>query len=360
MKLWVIKIGTTLLRRIDAKESSNAINIYCEVIANAMKKGNKIILVSSGAVGIGCKSLSFDKRPKDIIELQAVASVGQGTLMAMYKKAMRQYDINVAQILLTQAEFASRSCYKNACETIMKLLDWNILPIINENDSIANDELKYGDNDTLSALVASAVKADELVILTDIDKLYSSDPKYNSQAKPITDVEFRKDGLDIETPKNFGEWGKGGINTKLYAAKIATERGIKVHLADGRTPLTLMNILKGSRGGTVFYPSPNPVNNIKSWLAHALKPTSSIIVDKGAYDAIMNKGASLLLVGITDVEGEFLKNHPIKLATEGNKVFARGLSLYSSQEIKNKIKKKINSEKSIIVVHRDILVLSEI
>ena len=359
MKLWTIKIGTSLLRGSAEFDTEYMINAYCRCIARAKDKGDQIIIVSSGAVGLGCNRLGIKKRPNDLNELQAIAAVGQGYLMSLYEKAMQSHGFNVAQILLTRSDFESKKCFHSASLTIKKLLDWKVLPIINENDSISNEELKYGDNDTLSALVSTATSADQLVLLTDIDRLYSSNPRTNKQAKPISDVHNTKELKDIQNKSmNDSSWGTGGIKTKLIAAQIATSNGITVQLADGREPNILEKILNGSRGGTVFHPSPNPLGSKKSWLAHALHTQGVIYIDEGASNAIQNKGASLLFVGIKKVEGTFSANQPVVIHSLEGKEIAKGISSLSSEVLRDRIINPIKLEQSPVVVHRDFLVLS--
>ena len=358
MKTLVIKIGTSLLRGSEKYTTFEIINYYCSYIARAQKKGDKIILVSSGAVGLGCDRMSFNVRPKEIISLQASAAIGQLYLMALYEKAMSKFGYKVAQILLTRSELGSRNSYKSASQTLKRLIEWNVIPIVNENDITSDEELKYGDNDTLSALVATAISADQLILLTDIDHLYSSDPKTDIKAKPIKNItnsnELNKLGSDNQQTR----WGTGGIKTKLIAAKIATESGIIVHLADGRDPLFLEQLLSGSRGGTVFHPHPEPIGNRKSWLAHAIKPLGDIQLDDGASEAIQNKGASLLLVGVCMIQGHFLANQPVKVIDEEGNELARGISSLSSDAIRNALQNPLPSRRSQIVIHRDVLVLT--
>ena len=357
--LWVIKIGTSLLRGTKELSTARIIENYCSCISSSRKYGNKFIIVSSGSVGLGCNRLNIKDRPEEIVSLQAVAAVGQGHLMSLYEESMNKFNTKVAQILLTRSELGSRSSYINASKTLEKLLDWDVIPIVNENDTISNEELKYGDNDTLSALVAGAVSADQLILLTDIDRLYSSDPKTNKEAKPINDIHNANEFKILKTESiKSNSWGTGGITTKLAAAHIATERGIKVHLADGRNPQILKNILQGSRGGTVFHPHPNPIGNRKSWLAYALKPLGSLHLDDGASQAIENQGASLLLVGIRRITGNFSSNQPVKIINSNGKEIARGICSLSSEKIRNALEKRLSSIKSPVVIHRDVLTLT--
>ena len=208
--------------------------------------------------------------------------------------------------------------------------------MVNENDTLSAEELKYGDNDTLSALVAMAIGAEQLILLTDVDRLYSPDPRKDESAQPNLDVHHPKELKTFEELSNEGgNWGTGGIKTKLDSARIATASGITVHLADGRNPNVLKELLKGSRGGTVFHPHPKPLKNKKSWLVHALKPLGTIHLDNGASEAIQNKGASLLLVGLKKVEGNFSANQPVKILNNNSKEIGRGISSLSSDFLKN-------------------------
>tara|TARA_Y100001968_G_C19408676_1_gene745122 strand:- start:374 stop:1474 length:1101 start_codon:yes stop_codon:yes gene_type:complete len=361
MTLWVLKIGTSLLRGTKDQSTSNVIKNLCLSISKIKKKGDQVVIVSSGAVGLGCCQLGKDDRPKDLTSLQAYASVGQGYLMSLYEKHLADLGYKVGQILLTKNDLESRPSYKNACLTLKKLLEMKVVPIINENDTVSTEELSYGDNDTLSALVATAIKADHLVLLTDIDRLYSSDPKKDKQAKPIEDVIHLEDLKSIEEELSIGdktEWGTGGIKTKLIAARIATSSGITVHLADGREEENLNALIEGSRVGTVFHPSSKPISNKKSWLAHVLSPCGNIYIDHGASEAILDKGASLLCVGITKADGKFLANQPVKVINDMQEEVARGITSMSQEEILSLLSGKTDTEKSKVVIHRDFLVVT--
>ena len=360
MTTWVIKIGTSLLRGSHEYTTFDIINNYCSYISKAQRNGDKVILVSSGAVGLGCHKMSFKTRPNEIISLQASAAIGQLHLMALYEKAMSSFGYQVAQILLTRSELGSRNSYKSASQTLKRLIEWDVIPIVNENDITSDEELKYGDNDTLSALVATAISADQLILLTDIDHLYSSDPKTNNKAKPIKDINNSKELTKLEFANEQTSWGTGGIKTKLTAAKIATESGIKVHLADGRAPKILGDLLDGKRIGTIFHPHPNPVGNRKSWLAHAIKPVGEIQLDDGASEAIKNKGASLLLVGVKKVSGDFIANQPVKVINDEGEEIAKGISSMSSDAIKIGINSRSDTTGSPLVIHRDVLVLTSV
>jgi glutamate 5-kinase len=360
MSLWVVKVGTSLLRGNEECSTAAVIENYSACLAASLKRGDKVILVTSGAVGLGCHRLDLKQRPVDVVSLQAAAAIGQGQLMALYAAAMERHGHAVAQVLLNRSDLGSRTRYANASSTLQRLLDWGVIPIVNENDTLSPEELRYGDNDTLSALVATAVGADQLILLTDVDRLYSADPRKDSSAQPITEVRHPRELENLEANAgNGGRWGTGGMSTKLAAARIATAGGITVHLADGRHPKVLDELLKGGRGGTVFHPHPQPLGNRKSWLAHALKPLGTIHLDAGACDALQHRGASLLMVGVKAVEGNFETNQPVRLLNPNGKELARGLSSLSSDELQQALETSLSSGNSPVVVHRDVLVLSQ-
>ena len=276
MTLWVVKLGTSLLRGDGSRTTESVIEGYAAGIAGAYSRGDRVVLVTSGAVGLGCQSLGLRQRPEAVVALQAAAAIGQGQLMALYQRAMGDHGLPVAQVLLTRSDLAERRRYHNASNTLVQLLDWGVLPIVNENDALSPAELRFGDNDTLSALVAAAVQADQLILLTDVDRLYSADPRTNADATPISDVRGASQLQSLEAGAgDGGRWGTGGMTTKLAAARIATASGITVHLADGRNPERLDGLLSGGRGGTVFHPSSQPLGNRRSWLAHVLAARGS-------------------------------------------------------------------------------------
>ena len=361
MKLWVIKIGTSILRGNKDISTENVIQVLCKYLNNFISKGNKIVLVTSGAVGLGCQKLCLDNRPKELSELQAVAAVGQVNLMKLYEKEMNKLGNNVAQILITKADFNTRESFNNASKTLKKLIEFDVIPIVNENDTISNEELKYGDNDTLSALVALAINANKLILLTDVDKLYSEDPKRSNEAKPILEVH---NNIQLKKIKNNNikkfntEWGTGGITTKLLAAEIATKGGIMVQLADGRKENNLKTIFDENKIGTIFYPFDRPIGSKKSWLAHAIQTVGEITLDEGACIALINKGASLLLVGVIGVKGDFASNQPVRIINKDNKEIAKGITSLSSDSIKSFLQNKDYESHSKVVVHRDVLALT--
>ena len=364
MTLRVVKVGTSLLRGQKGQTTADVIDQLTTALAESLDRGDRAVLVSSGAVGLGCRRLGRERRPEGVVGLQAAAAIGQGHLMGIYDQAMARHGRAVAQVLLTRSEIADRRSYTSASATLHQLLDWEVLPIVNENDTVSSAELRFGDNDTLSALVAAAVGADELILLTDIDSLYSADPRVDATAKPISDVHHPDELAELEEGAgDGGRWGTGGMTTKLAAARIATASGITVHLADGRQPGVLEELLDGGRGGTVFHPHPEPLGSRKSWLAHALEPMGNLRLDAGACQALRERGASLLLVGVQAIEGSFGSNQPVTLMDPDGQELARGLSSMSSDDLDRALaaaadQSADNKTNSPVVVHRDVLVMT--
>ena len=349
----VVKVGTSVLRGAGGRNTEEVIADLAASLCSLWQRGEPVVLVTSGAVGLGCTALGHAERPTELEGLQAAAAVGQGRLMTLYDQAFARHQRCVAQVLLTRGDLASRRRYQNACRTLEQLLAWGVTPVINENDTLATDELRFGDNDTLSALVAVAVQADELVLLTDIDSLYSGDPRSDADAQPISEVNNLAELEALSgVAKGGGRWGTGGMTTKLSAARIATASGIQVRLADGRDPAVLNALLAGEPRGTLFRPSETPLSDRKGWLAHALLPKGSITIDAGAERALLDQGASLLAVGVREVEGDFNRRDAVRLLSLDGRELARGLTAMDSDELQER------KGQRGLVVHRDQLVIT--
>ena len=349
----VVKVGTSLLRGTADRPTAAVIADLAASLNRACRRGESIALVTSGAVGLGCASQQMSERPTAVEALQAAAAVGQGRLMALYQDAFAVRGLAVAQVLLTRGDLASRRRYQNACRTLEQLLAWGVVPVVNENDTLATDELRFGDNDTLSALVAVAVEADELILLTDVDRLYSGDPRQDASAEPIEEVRDLDELARLShVASGGGQWGTGGMTTKLAAARIATSSGIRVRLADGRDPAVLDALLAGGKVGTVFQPSRAPLPDRKRWLAHALLPKGTLHLDAGAERALVERGASLLAVGVLAVEGEFGPREAVRLLAADGRELGRGLSTLGSSELRTLV-----GRAGVEVVHRDQLAL---
>ncbi|CAN1212987.1 glutamate 5-kinase [Tumidithrix helvetica PCC 7403] len=372
----VIKIGTSSLTKPETGDLHiAAIARLVEVITQLRRQEHRVVLVSSGAVGVGCARLGMKGRPTHIALKQAVAAVGQGRLMRIYDDFFGTLNQPVAQVLLTRANLIQRQHYINVHSTFTELLNLGVVPIVNENDTVAVDELKFGDNDTLSSLVASLIEADWLFLLTDVDRLYSADPRQDIDAKPIEFVEsdqlpdliqvLNEASAENQTAKGGTEWGTGGMNTKLSAARIAAAAGVKTVITKGDAPDSILRILEGENIGTQFAAQPRTVNARKRWIAYGMVPLGKIFLDDGAVKAVMNLGRSLLPAGITKVEGKFDAQDAIGLCDSEGKEIARGIANYSSNEIERilgyqseDIPRLLGFEGEDTVVHRDNLVLS--
>ncbi|NJO41289.1 MAG: glutamate 5-kinase [Cyanobacteria bacterium CRU_2_1] len=364
----VIKIGTSSLTQPDTGFLALAtIAQLVETLSRLRRQGHQVILVSSGAVGVGCARLGLTERPRTISMKQAVAAVGQGRLMRVYDDLFTSLQQPIAQVLLTRSDLVQRSRYVNAYRTFRQLLKLGVIPIVNENDTLAVDELKFGDNDTLSAMVASLVEADWLFLLTDVDRLYSADPRYHPDAEPIVRVNKIEHlaALNVEVGDRGTAWGTGGMVTKIAAAQMATTAGIRTVITEGRSPHNIDRILNGEPLGTQFEPQPRPFNARKRWIAHGLVPAGKLYLDAGAVNAIRQAGKSLLAAGITEVEGEFQNQDAVQLCDRAGQEIARGLVNYNSTDLQKILGQHSDAIPKILgyagaetVVHRDNLVLS--
>ncbi|HEY9699480.1 MAG TPA: glutamate 5-kinase [Trichocoleus sp.] len=364
----VIKIGTSSLTQPDTGYLALAtIAQLVEALSQLRQQGHHVILVSSGAVGVGCARLGLTERPRTIAMKQAVAAVGQGRLMRVYDDLFSSLQQPIAQVLLTRTDLMQRGRYVNAYRTFRQLLKLGVIPIVNENDTLAVDELKFGDNDTLSARVASLVGADWLFLLTDVDRLYSADPRANPDAQPILVVDDldQLEALNVEVGDRGTAWGTGGMITKIAAARIATTAGIRTVIMEGRSPQNILKILQGEAIGTRFEPQANPFTARKRWIAHGLVPAGKLYLDAGAVTAIRDAGKSLLAAGIRQVEGEFQPQEAVQILDYAGQEIGRGIVNYSSVELQKirgchseEIPKILGYRGAETVVHRDNLVLS--
>lgn len=363
----VVKIGTSSLTQKNGQIAIATIASLVETLTILRQQGHRVVLVSSGAVGVGCARLNLKERPRKMALKQAVAAVGQGRLMRTYDDLFNSLGQAIAQVLLTRRELMERNSYVNAFNTFSELLNLGVIPIVNENDTIAIDELKFGDNDTLSALVASLIKADWLFLLTDVDRLYSADPRIVPNATPIDLVssnEFHQ--LQVSAGGSGSSWGTGGMATKLSAARIATSSGVTMVITQGQQPQNILKILDGETLGTKFEPQPQTDNARKRWIAYGLIPMGKLYLDDGATVAIAKKGKSLLPAGIMEVEGEFTAGDAVQLCDRHKREIARGLVNYNSQELKQVKGYKSTEIPAILgynaadtAVHRDNLVIKD-
>jgi glutamate 5-kinase len=364
----VVKIGTSSLAQPETgKLALSTIASLVETLTQLRELGYHVVLVSSGAVGVGCSRLKLTEKPKKIAIKQAIAAVGQGRLIRVYDDLFTSLNQPIAQVLLTRRELMERSCYVNAKNTFNALFELGVVPIVNENDTVAIEELKFGDNDTLSALVASLINADWLFILTDVDCLYSADPRLFSDAKPITIVNSSElDKLQVQAGSKGSSWGTGGMLTKLTAARLATGAGVTTVITHGKQPENLLKIISGEAIGTKFEAQSKNDNARKRWIAYGLLPTGKLYLDAGAVRAISQQGKSLLAAGIIKVEGNFDSAEAVQLCNETGQEIARGIVNYSLEEINkikghhsDKIPELLGYNGAETIVHRDNLVSNE-
>lgn len=360
----VIKIGSGVLTDADATLDMAIIGQISSDIAALRKKNIQVVVVSSGAIAAGRRELGLVDKPRTIPHKQAAAAVGQSRLMRAYEEAMTPYGLKVAQVLLTREDLGSRQRFLNARATIDALLSFGIIPIINENDTVVVDEIKFGDNDNLSALVTNVAEADLLLILTDIEGFYSSDPRIDPEARLIPLVRAVTRDVERAAGGSSSSVGTGGMATKIAAAKKAGKNGIATIMVCGKREGIILAALQGREVGTLFLPSGQGLNRRKHWIAYTLKPSGKILVDDGAKKALIKSGKSLLPSGVTGVDGRFDRGACVRICGADGVEFARGLSDYSSGEItrlagckSSEIEVRLGFYYGDVIIHRDNLVL---
>ncbi len=328
----VVKVGSSLVTNEGRGLDAAAIGLWCQQLAVLVKSGREVIMVSSGAIAEGMKRLGWAARPKAIHELQAAAAVGQMGLVQVYESQLRDNGVSSAQVLLTHADLTDRERYLNARSTLLTLLQLGVVPVINENDTVVTDEIKFGDNDTLGALVANLVDADALIILTDQKGLYSADPRRDPGARFIDEAVAGDPALEAMAGGAGSSIGKGGMITKILAAKRAAGSGASTVIAWGREPNALIRLTQGEAIGTLLV-AQTPKNQArKQWMADHLQLRGSVAVDAGAAVKVRDEGKSLLPIGMTSVQGEFSRGDVIAVHDAAGTEIARGLANYSSAE----------------------------
>jgi glutamate 5-kinase len=361
----VVKVGTRVLTRPDATLNTERITLLAKELLAILESGRKVVLVSSGAVGAGVGLLQLARRPTDVARLQAVAAVGQTHLIQYYDEVFTQHGRRAAQVLLTGEDLNNRQRYLNVRNALLSILEFGAIPIINENDTVAVDELMvtFGDNDRLAAMVASLLRAPLLVILSDVPGLYDGDPalpesKLISTVRKIDDAEFSY------VRDRFTGVSKGGMASKLHAAKMVTTAGENCIIASGREDDTLSRIMAAELVGTLFLPQGKVISPYKRWLGFSAQPKGRVSLDDGARRALVEQGRSLLAIGVTSVEGKFNKGDVIALYDAQGQLVGRGLSNYGFDELQRikglkteKIAQVLGTEPYAEVIHRDNLVV---
>jgi len=355
----VVKVGSASLVGPDGALDSERLASLCAGIAGARLNGIEAILVSSGAIAAGLAPLGLVARPSDMPSLQAAAAVGQGRLLARYSAGLAEHGLVAAQMLLTRYDFMHRSHYLNARNTLDRLLALGALPVVNENDTVATDEIGFGDNDRLAALVANLARARLLVLLTDAKGLHVSDPRHDPSAPLIDEVDRITPELERRAGGRGTELGSGGMASKLTAAWVATFSGAAVVIADASEPQILDKVLAGGRLGTYFRPRPHRISARRLWIAFAQPPRGTVVVDAGAHQALARHKRSLLAVGVTGVRGDFSPGDAVDVCDPEGNVFARGLVRYEAADLEEAAGRSTAGTSGGEVIHIDELVVLE-
>jgi glutamate 5-kinase len=365
IKRVVVKVGSSSLALQKGGLDIDNMEKFTGEVSRITEKGIEAIIVTSGAIAAGLRCLNILDKPGDINLLQAAASIGQVELMKTYSNLFSRHGLKIGQILLTHEDTTRRKQYLNIKNTIENLIKLKIIPVINENDSVATDEIKFGDNDRLAGVVSSLTEADILIILSDIDGMYDRDPRTNSNANLISQIDSINEDIEKLAGGIGSAYGSGGMATKMKAAKVCTFSGIGMVIANSREPDVLRKIISGENIGTFFVPQTSKkVRGVKKWIAFGIRTKGSIVIDRGAEDAIVNKGRSILPVGVIEINGKFSRGDTLKVYSLDSKLIAKGISSFSSEDInkvkgknKNQILEEMDSSMCCEIIHRDNLVV---
>ncbi|NLW90688.1 MAG: glutamate 5-kinase [Syntrophomonadaceae bacterium] len=356
----VVKVGTSTLTYANGKVNLQRIENLVREMADLHNRGVEVLLVSSGAVGVGANRMGFKKIPRTMPGKQALAAIGQGALMHLYEKFFAEYDKTVAQVLLTRGDLDERLRYLNATNALLAILGMEVIPVINENDTVVVEELKFGDNDTLSAMVAGLVDANLLIILSDVDGLYDCDPRSNSQAALLSEVTEINDAMEDNSRTRGSSFASGGMLTKLKAARICMASGVPMVIANSGEKDVIRRVVDGDNLGTLFVPREEKMHARKKWIAFGTLTQGSVMIDNGAQQALLNRGKSLLPSGVVGVDGEFERGAVIAVCSADGREIARGMVNYSSEEIRLIAGKKSTEIEKILdgkdydeVIHRN-------
>lgn len=364
-KRWVIKVGSSLLTADGKGLDHHLIQQWSAQMATMISEGNEIVLVSSGSIAEGITRLGLPQKPTAVHELQAAAAVGQMGLIQAYESVFNQFNRNTAQVLLTHEDMANRRRYLNARATLNTLLNYGVLPIVNENDTVTTEEIKLGDNDTLAAMVVSLIEADVMVLLTDQDGLYDKDPRVHVDAKLLDKANASDPAVLALAGPSGSRFGSGGMHTKILAAELAAKSGATTVIASGREPDILQRLKKGDHLGTMLTTDQAPLDARKRWLSNQLRVSGSVTIDAGAINNLHKHGSSLLAVGVTHCTGDFQRGELVACIDENQVEHARGLINYSSAETRKilgcttgQMAKLLGYESEPELIHRNNMVLS--
>lgn len=363
----VVKLGSSVVAGADGELRMDVLASVCDDLAAAHGRDEEVVVVTSGAIARGMRVMELPARPASIGALQAASAVGQGKLYRVYDELLRERGITSAQVLLTFFDMSARTQYLNARQTLSTLLEWRVLPVINENDTTATDEISFGDNDFLAAQVAVLVAADQLVLMTDIDGLYTADPRIHPDARIVSEVESFTALQELEIGHTTSPLGSGGMRSKVVAAEMATAAGIATVICNGTRAGTLAAVLAGEREGTRFAAREARYSSFKLWLKYAKPSRGALVIDAGAERAVREGSASLLPVGIVEVVGNFDAGDAVDIAaresSRGRRMLAKGICNYSAGELRQVIGMKSDAVRAVLprateeAVHRDYLVL---
>ena len=368
-KRWVVKVGSSSVTKNGRGLNMEAIANLASQLASLVNSGKEVILVSSGAIAEGMNRLAWDKRPHAVYELQAAAAVGQMGLIQAYESCLQTHSLHSAQVLLTHEDLQDRKRYLNARTTLRKLLSLKVIPVVNENDTVATDEIKFGDNDTLAALVSNLIEADALIILTDQKGVYEAPPmgasaKNNLKNKLIDEISANDILLDKVAGPSAGTLGRGGMLTKVSAARLAARAGAATVIAPGKVENVLIEIAEGKQHGTLLYPDNEPLVARKQWIANQLYTNGELVLDDGACQVICKDGKSLLSIGVQSVKGSFERGEVVSCVNCDGKEIARGLVNYNAKEATQLIGVASGAIESTLgyveepeLIHRDNLVV---
>ncbi|WP_166259074.1 glutamate 5-kinase [Marinobacter salicampi] len=360
----VVKIGSALLTNDGKGLDVAALGGWVDQIAELIRSGVEVVVVSSGSVAEGMSRLGWTVRPQQLHELQAAAAVGQMGLVQTWEAQLKRHDLHSAQVLLTHDDLSDRKRYLNARSTLRALLDFRVVPIVNENDTVVTDEIRFGDNDTLGALVANLIEADGLIILTDQQGLFDADPRHNPEARLIDQRQASDRGLDAMAAGSAGALGRGGMQTKLRAARLAARSGAFTIIAGGRLPSVLSRLRLGDVLGTLLLPDQGRIAARKQWLASHLQTRGQLVLDEGAVRVLCQGGRSLLPVGVRTVQGNFRRGEMVSCTDEAGREVARGLINYDADEARtiagrssDRIVELLGYISDDEMIHRDNLVI---
>jgi glutamate 5-kinase len=360
----IVKVGSNVLTE-DSGLDLNVVRSISRQICRLIDRGLEVILVTSGAMAAGLRKIGLARRPDEIPKRQAISAVGQASLIMEYENAFERYGNKVAQILLTSEDLNNRKRYLNARNTLYTLLSWQVVPIVNENDTVAIESIKFGDNDNLAAMIALLMDADILIILSDIDGLYAKDPRAHPDAELIPTVTAFKKSLEKVAGDIPGSLGTGGMLSKIKAAKKVTSAGVPMVIANGNVPDILEKLFDGGTYGTFFVPQAERLPSRKCWIGYSLKPEGVIVIDQGAATAVLKRGKSLLASGIAGVEGDFGIGAPVEFKTAESEILGTGLVNYSAADIRKimglqsrQIQDRLGEKPYDEVIHRDNLVIT--